>query len=150
MGSLVQVASRIANAARESEILISSDARKLLEERLENVKFRARKDRVEVDLFGDVVLLELYEVTRIITVDLTEEEKAELFGQDPSSRSGGGFQALLVSLQERVKDNKLDLNIADRERIARYAHDYRSGGWQGRLRKIFGRTLGSNLGRESS
>ena len=62
------------------------------------------------------------------------------------------FQAFLVALQGKTvqPENRLDLTVSDRERIARYAHDYKGGGWQGRLRKIFGRTLGANLGREIS
>jgi len=31
------------------------------------------------------------------------------------------------------------------DRIARYAFKYRNGGWQSRLRRIFGRTLGPTL-----
>jgi hypothetical protein len=31
------------------------------------------------------------------------------------------------------------------ERIHRYAFSYRKGGWQARLLRIFGRTLGPNL-----
>jgi hypothetical protein len=39
---------------------------------------------------------------------------------------------------------------ADQEEIVRYAFGYQHGGWQDRLVAIFGRTLGPELGRESS
>ena len=83
---------------------------------------------------------------------LTEREREYLFAQDPKSKAGGGFQAFLVGLQKKVDKatGTTTLTLTDRERIARYAHNYKGGGWQGRLRKIFGRTLETNLGRETS
>ncbi|MBI4659920.1 MAG: aspartyl-tRNA synthetase [Verrucomicrobia bacterium] len=85
-------------------------------------------------------------------VSLNQRERDCLFEQDPKTKGGGGFQAFLVGLQQKVEPSTglMKLTISDRERIARYAHDYRRGGWQGRLRKIFARTLGQNLGREIS
>lgn len=80
---------------------------------------------------------------------LNAAEIAELMGQSPDSKDQGGFQSLLVGLQERlnVQTGALTLTQEDIERIGRYAFDYRSGGWQGRLRRIFERHLGPNLGR---
>lgn len=55
----------------------------------------------------------------------------------------GGFQTLMRSMQNNIRTNKGSL-ILDRvllEKITRYAFTYRHGGWQIRLRKIFGRTL---------
>ena len=99
----------------------------------------------------DPVLMNLLRVLSIVTVELTDEELGELRGQDPDTKGGGGFQALLVALQDKVPHGRrLDLTISDRERIARYAHDYKSGGWQARLRKVFGRTLGADLGRKKT
>jgi hypothetical protein len=45
------------------------------------------------------------------------------------------------------RSGSLHLGARDLERFARYAFDYRRGGWQGRLQRIFGRTLGPGLGR---
>ena len=147
---LVQVLTRIVGKAREGDILISDAARELLKSKIPNLTF-VGKFELEVAT-GDQAdtLLTVYEAVLLMPVNLTQVEWEALFDQDPGSRSGGGFQALLVALQDKVKDNHLELTVSDRERIARYAHDYSGGGWQGRLRKIFGRTLGSNLGREST
>ncbi len=62
----------------------------------------------------------------------------------------GGFQSLLLRLQEKLDPttNELELDDGDLEAIPRYAFDYGGGGFEQRLVKIFGRTLGSRLGRE--
>jgi hypothetical protein len=80
---------------------------------------------------------------------LTLEELAELDRQSPATKNKGGFQGLLVTLQQKVNrfTRELVLDARDLERIARYAFDYKRGGWQGRLTRIFGRTLGPTLGR---
>jgi hypothetical protein len=80
---------------------------------------------------------------------LTTEELAELDRQNPATKGNGGWQRLIVGLQEKVNrfTRELVLDGRDLERIARYAFDYKRGGWQGRLTRIFGRTLGPNLGR---
>lgn len=82
-------------------------------------------------------------------VMLNAYELAELDLQNPATKGNGGWQRLIVGLQERVNraTGELMLSGKDIERIARYAFDYRRGGWQGRLMRIFGRTLGPNLGR---
>ena len=86
----------------------------------------------------------------MVTVRLSAHERAVLNRQKPSTRANGGWQGLLVSLQEKVSptDGLITLTLADLERIHRYAFSYRNGGWQGRLRAIFGRTLGPTLGRQ--
>jgi hypothetical protein len=91
-------------------------------------------------------------VIGITPITLNPQERDFLFAQDPKSKAGGGFQAFLVGLQQKVdrETGRAELTISDREKIARYAHDYKGGGWQGRLRKIFGRSLGANLGRDVS
>lgn len=83
-----------------------------------------------------------------MTITLTVGELAELDRQSPATKSKGGFQGLLVGLQQTVNrvTRELTLSAKDLERIARYAFDYKRGGWQGRLTHIFGRTLGPNLG----
>ena len=84
-----------------------------------------------------------------MVVYLNHWEIAELDLQKASTRSKGGFQAMLVDFQLAVdrSSGRLALSIRDLERIPRYAFDYRSGGWQRRLLRIFGRTLGPSLGR---
>jgi hypothetical protein len=85
-----------------------------------------------------------------MTVILNAEEIGELDRQNPATRGNGGFQAMLVTLQMRVNraTGAMTLEASDLARIARYAFDYRSGGWQQRLLRIFGRTLGPTLGRQ--
>lgn len=55
----------------------------------------------------------------------------------------GGFQTLMHGLQQNVRTNNGSI-LLDRltlEKIVRYAFGYKNGGWQIKLRKIFGRTL---------
>ncbi|WP_349934744.1 site-specific DNA-methyltransferase [Acetobacter sp. A11-2] len=80
---------------------------------------------------------------------LTQDEMKLLLQQDPSTRQDGGFQSLLVSLQERLNKTtgELTLENSDLERIPKYAFDYHQGGWEDRLKDIFGRNLGPKLGR---
>ena len=148
MGGLLKETSRIASRAQADQTLISGETYKNLGEPLEDVLFSPRKEKLS--LGSDIGEEELFEVEKVISVVLTPQEREALFKQNPASKSAGGFQAFLVGLQKRVDSstNRLELRLSDRERIARYAHDYKGGGWQGRLRKIFGRTLGSDLGRE--
>ncbi|TGK12935.1 hypothetical protein EHO98_19305 [Leptospira stimsonii] len=62
-----------------------------------------------------------------------------MYKVDPKSRRNGGFQSLLVSLQEKYKPHasSIDLNAQEIERIRRYAKKYRNGGWQDQLQTIF-------------
>ncbi|MBL1256651.1 aspartyl-tRNA synthetase [Methylocystis sp. Sn-Cys] len=82
-------------------------------------------------------------------VVLNTGEIQELMKQPAASASDGGFQALMVRLQSSVdtKTGELDLSASDLERIPRYAFDYNNGGWEDRLIRAFGRTLGPKLGR---
>jgi hypothetical protein len=81
---------------------------------------------------------------------LNREEREELFRQDPASRRNGGFQSLLVRLQDQYRPGTEEIRLVneDVEDIARHAFDYEQGGWEDRLVKIFGRHLGPRLGRE--
>lgn len=56
----------------------------------------------------------------------------------------GGWQRLLGQLQALLGQATGDMNLSDEERdcICRYAFDYGNGGWENRLRQIFGRHLG--------
>jgi len=84
---------------------------------------------------------------RIMKVKLTIGELEELKKQAPSSASDGGYQNFLVKLQYRVDDEsgELELDDEDMSKIHRYAFEYKNGGWQTRLKKIFSRTLGDDL-----
>lgn len=83
-------------------------------------------------------------------VRLTGDEIIELGRQDPQTKGHGGFQSLLVGLQNRLNGATGELHLSDEdlERIQRYAFVYGNGGWQNRLLQIFGRELGTSLGRE--
>jgi hypothetical protein len=86
---------------------------------------------------------------KVMNVNLTPGEIAELDKQDPATARDGGFQSLMVSLQNRVnrKTGSIRLTPKDLERIPKYAFDFRKGGWEDRLKRTFGRTLGPKLGR---
>jgi hypothetical protein len=81
-------------------------------------------------------------------IKLTFGELKELLRQDPSSAGGGGFQNFLVQLGYRVDDTsgELELDNEDLNRISKYVTDYGTGGYQSRILKVFGRTLGESLG----
>jgi len=83
----------------------------------------------------------------MVIVFLSPFEVAELDRQRPETKSRGGWQSLIVSLAESVERStgRLVLSPVMFDRIRRYAFMYRNGGWQARLRRIFGRTLGPNL-----
>jgi hypothetical protein len=77
-------------------------------------------------------------------VELGENQLAELHKTSPADRRKGGFQAYMVELQGRLQRNEIDLEHDDLIKINRYA-SYTSGGYQTRLKKIFGPTLGVYL-----
>ena len=85
----------------------------------------------------------------MLSVFLNPKEIMILGRQDPSSKAGGGWQSLLVRLQEKLDSNsgQLDLDERDLDQIQRFALDYKRGGWESRLRGVFQRSLGENLGR---
>ena len=80
-------------------------------------------------------------------ITLNEEEVLALLRQDPSTRGQGGFQNLMLNLQDRLNKSTCELTLtdADIEQIRRYAFDYGNGGWEGRLNEVFERHLGPNL-----
>jgi hypothetical protein len=82
-------------------------------------------------------------------VTLTPTEITILFRQDPRTKGDGGYQGFLVKLQKKVDPatGLIDLKSEDLEKIPRYAFDYGHGGWEDRLVGIFGRVLGTRLGR---
>lgn len=80
-------------------------------------------------------------------VTLNTEEMRILMMQEPTTQEDGGFQQLMVRLQKKLDSatGNLELNADDLEKIPRYA-GYPFGGWQNRLKAIFSRVLGPNLG----
>ena len=80
-------------------------------------------------------------------VVLNAAEIAELDKQDPETAKDGGFQSLMVRLQKRVAraTGRLTLTADDLRRIQAYAFNYGNGGWEDRLTRAFGRTLGPRL-----
>lgn len=73
-------------------------------------------------------------------IRLNQQEISELM-QAQTGR--GGFQTLVRRLQRNILINQGSVLLDRRtlEKIIRYAFGYRNGGWQIKLRKIFGRTL---------
>ena len=69
--------------------------------------------------------------------------------QNPVTEHDGGFQKLFVDLQYSLNRQTGALSLTEEyeEKIPRYAFDYNNGGWEHRLRGIFSRSLGQNLGR---
>lgn len=80
---------------------------------------------------------------------LTDDEISEIDKQDPVTASDGGFQGLMVRLQNKINRVTRELHLTDDDlrRIPMYAFDYQNGGWEDRLKRAFSRTLGSRLGR---
>jgi len=83
------------------------------------------------------------------TLTLNPAERDLLIIQPLDSGGNGGWQNLLVKLQTQLNINTLQIDVddADLEKIPRYAFDYGNGGWEGRLKGIFERHLGTGLGR---
>lgn len=78
---------------------------------------------------------------------LSKSEEEILFLQNPNTKEDGGWQRLLVKLQEQFnnKTKEIILYPEDIERIQKYAFKYGNGGWENRLKGIFERNLGSNF-----
>jgi hypothetical protein len=84
----------------------------------------------------------------MVSIVLDPQEIAVLDRQPASTKANGGWQNLMVTLQQKLDraTGRLTLTIRDIERIRRYAFNYGNGGWENRLRAIFQRTLGPSLG----
>lgn len=80
------------------------------------------------------------------TIILGANEQQELLR---NTAGQGGFQSLIEGLQAKLNTATGEIRLTDEdlERIARYAFDYGNGGFEGRLRIIFGCHLGPKLGR---
>ena len=84
-----------------------------------------------------------------MSIRLNAAELAALFQQDPKTRSAGGFQGLLVGLQDGCDKvtGVLTVSAKQRLRIRNYAFNCGRGGWQNRLIAMFGRHFGPQLDR---
>ena len=78
--------------------------------------------------------------TRSRRVRLSKEELTELMRQNPTTAKRGGFQRMLVSMQIRINRTTRELELSENEmaQILRYGRTPKKGGWQTRIRKIFG------------
>lgn len=77
---------------------------------------------------------------------LNEEEYKELCIENNDNKGKGGFQNFIIKLKEKVRkignnNYELTLENEDIERILKYGSKPKSGGWQKRIYKIFGRHL---------
>lgn len=119
-------------------------------ERLE-IEESAEKDGTPTTKWAREVLLakhrNLNPNAQMITVTLNETELEILYRQKPSEKKKGGWQSLLVTLQELTNEATGEITIPPiiLEKISRYAFDYKQGGWEDRLKGIFERTLGPRL-----
>lgn len=79
---------------------------------------------------------------------LTEAEAGEL--AEPAGE--GGHQAYQKQLVDHLLEGNLSISFDDAElgRLIRYMTQYKSGGFQGRLRSAFIRSLKEQLGIEDS
>ena len=79
-------------------------------------------------------------------VDLMDDELAEI---DRQVNGTGGFENFLRRLQKQVNHaaKTIKLSHDDLAAIPHFAFDYKEGGFEHRLRKVFERELGPNLGR---
>ena len=145
----IRTISLLLGNAKAGQLIVSEVVRERCANETSWVRFKpAGTIEIDEDL-GDP-FLQTYEAIGVKRVQLNPQELEQLFEQDPASRSAGGFQNFLVKLQEKTNRStgELELTISDLERIARLAFDYRQGGWQNQLRRIFGRVLGETLGRD--
>jgi MinD-like ATPase involved in chromosome partitioning or flagellar assembly/class 3 adenylate cyclase len=148
---LFRTAAAISRNAKAGQLIVSESVRQRCVGETDWVRFEpAGTVETSPSAEGQQVL-ETYEAIAIKKVKLNGEELELLFEQDPGSRNAGGFQNFLVKLQEKTNRStgELELTLSDLERIARLAFDYRHGGWQNQLRRIFGRVLGEALGRDA-
>ena len=84
-------------------------------------------------------------------IPLTPDERNALFQKDKNPK-GGSFQRFMVKLQKQFRTGMQDivLDEDDLEKIAHYAFDFPGGGgWETRLKLVFERELGPNLGRKA-
>ena len=79
-----------------------------------------------------------------MNIILTKDESAVLM---QPVEGQGGWQSLLRRLQAAYDPATGVISVADADldRLRSYCTDYGDGGWQKRVRQVFGRTLGPGL-----
>lgn len=84
---------------------------------------------------------------RSIALQLNESEYEIVLRQDPATKDDGGYQRMMVTLQEITDENSLVMVLPIHliPRLRKYAFNYGQGGWEDRLTGIFGRHLGPRL-----
>jgi hypothetical protein len=67
--------------------------------------------------------------------------------QSPETGGDGGWQGLLVTLQNLLDEDTNEIYLPPHlvRRMGKYAFTYGQGGWENRLKAIFARTLGPKL-----
>jgi hypothetical protein len=82
-----------------------------------------------------------------IILELNEVEYEIVCRQDPATRDDGGYQSLMVTLQDITDEASRRMVLPHHliERLRRYAFNYGNGGWEDRITGIFGRHLGPRL-----
>ena len=77
------------------------------------------------------------------TITLNQVEFDELMKQKESSKGKGGFQNYIVKLQYRINKNTrvLQLTDLDIDKLRKWGSKPKKGGWQARIKRIFGRHL---------
>lgn len=80
-------------------------------------------------------------------ITLNEQEREILYRQEPGTGKDGGWQSLLVGIQQALNEQTGEVTLTENqiERIQRYAFSYGNGGWEDRLSGIFSRSLGPRL-----
>src|SRR5262249_46985143 len=84
-----------------------------------------------------------------VKIKLTVAEVAALRGLVDSPKGRGGFQNLLLYLLSQLDydTGEIQMSALMLDRINRYAFSYGNAYWRKTLRRIFRRTLGTNLDR---
>jgi len=79
------------------------------------------------------------------TFRLNNPEIDGLFSQDPAEKDKGGFQAFFVKLQENCNRSSglIELSGTEIRAINKHIREYKKGGWQRKIKRIFERPLGS-------
>ena len=85
--------------------------------------------------------------TPAVVLPLDAAEYELVCRQDPATKTDGGYQSLLVTLQTITEEGTMRMTLPVHliPRIRKYAFDYGNGGWEDRLTGIFSRHLGPGL-----
>lgn len=94
-----------------------------------------------------IIAVEFVATVANMEFQLNTPEILKLFLQPADTAGKGGFQSLLIRLQNQTdaETGVIRLTDDDLHQIRTYAFEYRTGGWENRLRAIFERHLGPRL-----